>query len=114
MARTKPTGNFERMARGWIGDNSTIAAVFRLAANLAGRIGKPLESPSIRAEFDGCIASLGAKADRTRERYAQIARQFLTHLGAKSEDRILTLIAQHVESYRDARLECGISPRRGI
>jgi hypothetical protein len=47
MARTKPTGNFERMARRWIGDNSTIAAVFRLAANLAGRIGKPLESPSI-------------------------------------------------------------------
>ncbi|HEY5777733.1 MAG TPA: hypothetical protein VIT00_03295, partial [Terrimicrobiaceae bacterium] len=102
---------FERMARGWIRENDTISAVYQLATALAERIGKPLESPSIRAEFDAFAASLGAKADRTRERYIQIVRQFLAHLGRKAEARIFTLTTQDIEGYRDARLSSGISPQ---
>jgi integrase len=102
---------YERMARGWIGDNPTIAAVHSLATELAERIGKPLESPSIRAEFDTFTASLGAKTPHTRQRYTQITRQFVERLGRKADDRLLTLTTRDVQSYRDARLASGISPQ---
>jgi len=102
---------FERMARGWIAENPTVSAVYRLASDLAERIGKPMEAPSIRDEFDGFTASMGAKAPSTRERYAQIVRQFLAHLGKKADTKIFTLTTPDVEKYRDSRLGVGISPQ---
>jgi integrase len=101
----------ERMARGWIAENATISAIYGLATNLAERIGKPVEAPSIREDFDSFVASMGAKAERTRVRYAQIIRQFLEHLGSKADSRIFTLTTTDIENYRDARLLDGISPQ---
>jgi len=101
---------FERMARGWVSENNTVAAVYKLASDLTERIGKPIAAPSVRAEFRAFVAGLGAKSKRTQERYGQICDEFLTMLGKRADVNLFALSTPDIEHFRDSRLAEGIGP----
>lgn len=101
--------DFERMAQGWVRDNSTIRAVYQLASDLSERVGKRLEVPTVRTEFDAFVASLGGKAERTRARYAQIIRGFLASLGRAADCNLIALQSRDLEQFLDERRAAGIS-----
>lgn len=102
---------FERMARGWVAENNTVASVYKLASDLGERIGKPIAAPTVRAEFQAFTDGLGAKSGRTQERYRQVCREFLTALGKRAEVNLFALSTPDIEHFRDSRLAEGIAPQ---
>jgi integrase len=100
----------ERMANGWIEENPTMAALYKLATDLAERLGQPLKSVSIREEFETYLKGLESKSSSTRVRYDQIIREFLCSLGESAEKKLAALSTAEVLTFRDSRLKAGISP----
>jgi integrase len=101
---------FERMAGGWLAENPTVSAVFDLASSLSERMGQPLEVVTVAQEFRAYAAGLESKSDSTRQRYAQIVREFLGFLGVDGEKKLGALAAREILAFRDSRLRAGLSP----
>lgn len=100
----------ERMAGGWLKENPTASALYKLAADLSERIGQPMKSVTIRKEFEAYLKGLESKSASTRVRYEQIIREFLSSLGNSAEKNLAALSSGEVLAFRDARLKAGISP----
>jgi integrase len=101
---------FERMAGGWLKENPTTSALYGLAASLSERIGQPMQSVTIRQEFEAYLSGLESKSASTRVRYDQIIREFLSSLGDAAKKNLTALSSADVLAFRDARLKAGISP----
>ena len=101
---------FERMAKGWLAENPTASALYKLAADLSERMGQPMESMTIRQEFEAYLKGLESKSASTRVRYVQIIREFLSSLGDSAGKNLAALSSGEVMAFRDARLKAGISP----
>ncbi len=102
--------DFERMARGWLAENSTVSALANLREDLMERLGQPLENHTVREEMADYLATLASKSASTRERYKQIIESFLSFLGKAADKKLGALTAPEVESFRNARLAAGIAP----
>ena len=100
----------ERMAGGWLKENPTANALYKLAADLSERMGQPMESVTIRQEFAAYLEGLESKSSSTRVRYDQIIREFLSSLGDSAGKNLAALSSREVLAFRDARLKAGISP----
>lgn len=101
---------FERLAKGWLKENPTNSALYKLASDLSERIGQPMKSVTIRQEFEAYLKGLESKSASTRVRYEQIIREFLCSLGNSAGKNLATLSSGEVLFFRDARLKAGISP----
>lgn len=101
---------FERLAKGWLKENPTNSALYKLAADLSERIGQTLQSVTIRQEFETYLKGLESKSASTRVRYQQIIREFLDSLGNFAKRNLSSLSSGEVLAFRDARLKSGISP----
>jgi integrase len=101
---------FERVAKGWLAENPTTSALYKLASDLSERMGQPLESVTIRKEFENYLHGLESKSASTRVRYEQIIGEFLSFLGKAASKKLAALSSREVLAFRDARLKAGISP----
>ncbi len=97
---------FERAARGV---HSSAAALFKVGKEMLERMGERVEDPTIHEEFTSFLANLANKSAGTRERYQQIVRLFLEHLGKGTSRKLISLSAADVEGYKVARLGAGLS-----
>ncbi len=74
-------------------------------------IGETLQSASIRAHFDGWLASKKTrKAEATGERYGMAVNAFLKALGKRASLPLTSLTARDVENFLDARTAEELSP----
>jgi integrase len=101
---------FERVARGWLAENPTTSALYKLASDLSERMGQPLESVTIRKEFENYVDGLESKSASTRVRYQQIIGELLSFLGNAADKKLASLSSREVLAFRDSRLKAGISP----
>ena len=74
-------------------------------------IGETLQSATIKAHFDGWLASKRArKSEATGERYGMAVNAFLKTLGKRANQALTSLTARDVENFLDARTAEGLSP----
>jgi integrase len=86
----------------------TMAAIMKSGRQLIARLGQADAEPTIEEEFFFFL-KLGDRSDNTKERYGQITKEFLEHLG-KGKKRLLTsLTAGEVEEFKIKQLSKGLA-----
>jgi integrase len=95
----------ERVARE---DAPTMAVILKAGRELMKRLGQDEGNPTIEEEFLSFL-KLGDRSDSTKERYRQIAEEFLAHLGKGKARKLQSLTAGEIESFKVAQIAKGLA-----
>lgn len=95
----------ERQSRGAA---PTMAVILKSGRQLMSRLGQGEVEPTIEEEFLSFLR-LGDRSDSTKERYRQIADEFLEHLGRGKKRALTSLTAGEVEDFKIKELSKGLA-----
>ncbi len=86
----------------------TMAAIMKNGRQLIARLGQADAEPTIEEEFFFFL-KLGDRSDNTKERYGQITKEFLEHLGNGKKRLLTSLTAGEVEEFKIKQLSKGLA-----
>jgi integrase len=85
-----------------------MAAIMKNGRQLIARLGQADAEPTIEEEFFFFL-KLGDRSEATKERYGQITREFLEHLGNGKKRLLTSLTAGEVEEFKVKQLGKGLA-----